>query len=216
MPDLAAPVASEALLVSILTTAVLAAFLHAALPTHWLPFVLVGRGQGWTTARTLRATALAGLIHVGVTILAGVIVVWAGMSLNARFQGLLPILSSATLIGLGIWYLATRKGGAAPDRAKRFLDDRAALVGLVLALAVYPSEAYLPVFLSGAAFGWSLFFLLSAILLVATLAGMALFVSLAFAGAGKLRLERWERHERTILAVVLIGLGVGSPLMHAV
>lgn len=215
MLDLAAPAASNALLVSILTTAVLAAFLHAALPTHWLPFVLVGRGQGWTTARTLRATALAGLVHVGVTILAGLVVVWAGMSLNARFQGLLPILSSTALVGLGLWYLAARKGGVAPDRTKRLVDDKAALVGLVLALAVYPSEAYLPLFLSGAAFGWSLFFVLSGILLVATLAGMALFVSLGVAGAGRLRLERWERHERTILAVVLIGLGLASPLLHA-
>ena len=36
------------------------AFLHAAIPTHWLPFVMVGRARGWSPARTLAAVALAG------------------------------------------------------------------------------------------------------------------------------------------------------------
>ena len=39
-PDLAEPV-----LLSLLGGGFVAAFLHAALPTHWLPFVLVGRAQ---------------------------------------------------------------------------------------------------------------------------------------------------------------------------
>ena len=37
-----------------------AAFLHAALPTHWLPFVLVGRAQRWSLARNMAAVTAAG------------------------------------------------------------------------------------------------------------------------------------------------------------
>ena len=51
---------SNALLYPLLATAFAAAFIHAVLPTHWLPFVLVGRGQGWSSARTLGAAALSG------------------------------------------------------------------------------------------------------------------------------------------------------------
>ena len=29
------------------------AFLHAAIPTHWLPFALTARGQGWSLGKTL-------------------------------------------------------------------------------------------------------------------------------------------------------------------
>ena len=43
------------------------AFIHAAIPTHWLPFVLASRAQGWTHSRTLGVTALAGTGHVLVT-----------------------------------------------------------------------------------------------------------------------------------------------------
>jgi hypothetical protein len=56
---------------SIAATGFAVAFLHAALPTHWLPFVLVGRAQKWSTGRTLGVTLLAGLGHVGLTILLG-------------------------------------------------------------------------------------------------------------------------------------------------
>jgi hypothetical protein len=56
---------------SIAVTGFAVAFLHAALPTHWLPFVLVGRAQKWSAGRTLGVTLLAGLGHVGLTIAAG-------------------------------------------------------------------------------------------------------------------------------------------------
>lgn len=45
---------------SIASTGFAVAFLHAAIPTHWLPFVLATRGQRWSTAKTLSVTVLAG------------------------------------------------------------------------------------------------------------------------------------------------------------
>ena len=49
----------QPVLLSLLGGGFAAAFLHAALPTHWLPFVLVGRAQSWRTSRTLGAVVLA-------------------------------------------------------------------------------------------------------------------------------------------------------------
>lgn len=200
---------NDALLVSLLATAFAAAFLHAVLPTHWLPFVLVGRGQGWSHGRTLWAAALSGTAHVLVTIVAGVLVVVAGVELDKRFEGLLPAISSLILIAIGVYFLATQRKAVPPvDGAprRRFASDRAALLSLVAVLAFYPSEAFLPVYLSAAPLGWGAFALLSLILAVATLAGMMLFTSLALAGATRLRLERWERYERLVLALVLFAL----------
>ena len=202
----------DALLVSLLTTAFAAAFLHAVLPTHWLPFVLVGRGQGWSNRQTLGAAALSGLAHVAVTVVAGLLVVMVGVEIDKRFNGALSAISAAILALLGLYFLLTRKKGAravhdqtgAPPR--RYASDGAALLSLVAVLAFYPSEAFLPLYLSGAQHGWTAFVVLSLILLVATLAGMMLFTSLALAGASRLKLERWERYERVVLAVVLFAL----------
>ena len=198
----------------LLVTAFLAAFLHAVLPTHWLPFVLVGRGQGWSTRRTLGAAALSGSVHVIVTIVVGLLVVLAGVELDRRYGGLLPVVSAVILAGLGLYFLATwrkpvkrvhdQTEPGAPVR--KFATDRAALASLVAVLAFYPSESFLPVYLSAAPLGWTAFAVLSLILAGATLTGMMLFTSLALAGASRLNLERWERYERFVLSFVLFAL----------
>lgn len=203
-------VSGDALVASVLAAGFLAALMHAALPTHWLPFVLVGRGQGWSLNRTLRATLLAGGAHVGLTVLVGLALVGVGMSLDERFDGVLRWASGGALLALGLWYLLSPpppKGNEAAPSG-RFASDRAALVSLVTALAIYPSEAFLPVYLSAAPFGWGMFAALSLMLLVVTLVGMSAFVALASAGANRLRMERFERYERLILAATLCGLGL--------
>ena len=198
----------------LLATAFAAAFLHAVLPTHWLPFVLVGRGQGWSTRRTLGAAALSGSVHVVVTIVIGLLVVLAGVELDRRYGGLLPAVSAVILSGLGVYFLVTwrKRVKQVHDQtepgapARHFATDRAALASLVAVLAFYPSEAFLPVYLSAAPLGWVAFAVLSLILAGATLLGMMLFTSLALLGADRLKFERWERYERFVLSFVLFAL----------
>ena len=50
---------SSAFLLTLTATGFSVAALHAALPTHWLPFVVIGRARGWSRRRTLGAVALA-------------------------------------------------------------------------------------------------------------------------------------------------------------
>ena len=60
------------------------AFFHAAIPTHWLPFVLTARARGWSRAKTLAVTALAGAGHVLVTTLIGLVIAWFGFQLDEK------------------------------------------------------------------------------------------------------------------------------------
>jgi hypothetical protein len=95
-PDLQQPV-----LISLLGGGFVAAFLHAALPTHWLPFVLVGRAQRWSLMRVMTVAVTAGLAHIASTALVGSLIVAAGLALNAWIGGLLPHLSAAQLFIFG-------------------------------------------------------------------------------------------------------------------
>ena len=90
---------------SIAATGFTVAFLHAAIPTHWLPFVLTGRAQRWSRAKTLWVTALAGSGHVLFTTILGVVVVWAGIALNEKTGRLFPILAGSALILFGLFYV---------------------------------------------------------------------------------------------------------------
>lgn len=102
---------SESVLLSIIITGFTVAFAHAALPTHWLPFVLAGRGQGWSKSKTLWVTALASLGHVLFTTLLGVLVVFLGIKVEGWLGGAFPLIVGGLLIAFGIFYLVRQKSG---------------------------------------------------------------------------------------------------------
>lgn len=209
-PDLEQPV-----LISILATGLATAFLHAAIPTHWLPFVLVGRAQGWSLARTLGAVLAAGLAHIATTAVAGALLVAAGLALNQWLSGVLPWISAGLLFAFGLFYLARAAvrrpvlaGGPPLDAPEPVVSHLAALLGLMVMMAASPGEVLLPVYLTSAGEGATVFLALTLIFALGTVAGMALFTTLARAGASLLKLERWARYEGAILGAGLILLGL--------
>ena len=209
-PDLAEPV-----LLSLLGGGFVAAFLHAALPTHWLPFVLVGRAQRWRLTRVMTVAVTAGLAHILSTAVVGSLIVAAGLALNRWVEGLLPHLSAALLFLFGAFYLARASlkrpvtaGGPAAELTEPAVSDKAAFWGLVLMMAVTPGEVLLPIYLSSATEGLGVLAALTAVFAMGTVLGMVVFTALAGAGASILRLERWARYEGAVLGLALIGLGL--------
>ena len=93
-------------------TGFIVAFLHAAIPTHWLPFVVAARAQRWNSPKTLVVTGVAGSGHVLFTTALGVLVAWGGIALNARWSRAFPIIAGAALVLVGLLYLVRQlKGG---------------------------------------------------------------------------------------------------------
>lgn len=189
------------------------AFLHAALPTHWLPFVLVGRGQGWSGGKTLGVAALAGVGHALVTALLGALVVIAGQTVMSHLGDLFGWIVGGVLIATGLFYIGrhTLSGGHRHARAageRRYGSDLAAITGLLALLALSPCNEFLPVYLMGSPHGWVGFITLSLVLMIATCAGMLLFTGLSLAGANRLKLETLERYEGAILGGALCLLGL--------
>lgn len=209
-PDLQQPV-----LISLLGGGFVAAFLHAAMPTHWLPFVLVGRAQRWSLMRVMTVAVTAGLAHIASTALVGSLIVAAGLALNAWIGGLLPHLSAALLFIFGAFYLARASlqkpitaTGPEAEVPEPAVSDRAAFWGLVLMMAVTPGEVLLPIYLSSATEGVAALGLLTLSFAAGTVLGMTLLSALASAGYSILRLERWTRYEGAILGISLIVIGL--------
>ncbi len=91
---------------------------------------------------------------------------------------------------------------------RRNTSDRAVIAGLLAMLALSPCEAFLPVYLSGVAYGWGGFALLSAVLLVGCVAGMIAFTALGLVGLQRLKLEALEQHEDRIVGTLLLLLAI--------
>ena len=75
------------------------AVIHALIPDHWLPFVLMSRTERWSERRAAALTGLAGFLHVVVTLLAGALTILVG---SATVEGLAQRTgrSLGSLIGL--------------------------------------------------------------------------------------------------------------------
>jgi ABC-type nickel/cobalt efflux system permease component RcnA len=246
------------LLLSILSAGFAVAFFHAAIPTHWLPFVIAARAQGWTRARTLGIAALAGSGHIAITTLLGLALVWFGMTLDRMTGNVFPWIAGGVLIAIGLFYLLRQargqhihffpeahghhhhddhchddehgssnyqideKGDALPAavaadtaaRAQPRVSDRAAILSLIVLLTLSPCESFLPFYLSAVRYGWFGFVVSSAVLAVATLAGMLVFISLTLAGLERVDLKSLERYEGAILGVILCALGVALILVE--
>jgi hypothetical protein len=205
----------QPILLSLLGAGFVTAFLHAALPTHWLPFVLVGRGQRWSLLQVLGVVAAAGLAHIVTTAVVGGLIVAAGLALDQWISGLLPWLSAALLFAFGAFYLgravlrpAVMAGGPTLNLSEPTVSHGTAVWGLVVMMALSPGEVLLPFYLSQATEGPVVLAALTLVFAVGTVLGMALFTVLARAGWSALRLERWARYEGVILGLALILIGL--------
>lgn len=206
---------NSTLFASIAATGFAVAFLHTAMPTHWLPFVLVARGQNWSARKTLGVTALAAIGHVLVTIALGLAVTAAGLAIGPRLGGVFPYVVGGGVVALGLFYIARHFTRPAPKGVEvdGYRSDKAAIIGLVTLLAIAPSE-FLGVYTSNIIHGWAGFALLSVVLGVGTGLGMMLFTGLSLAGANRLKLALLDRYESAFVGVALIVLGVAVMVFH--
>jgi nickel/cobalt exporter len=227
-------------LTTVAATGFTVAFFHAAIPTHWLPFVLVGRARRWARGKTIAITLLAGLGHVAVTSLLGLVIAWCGFQLDEKIGRAFPWVAGGLLAAFGIFYLWRQVTGRgvmhhhppgshhhADEHCGEEIDhthwdeelkdsplvskkngDWAAVSGLFVMLTLSPCEGFLPIYLSGVQFGWTGFFVLSAILAVAALVGMTLFTWLALLGFERMRIRNFERIEAGLLGSLFLALGV--------
>jgi hypothetical protein len=205
----------QPVILSLLGAGFVTALLHAALPTHWLPFVLVGRAQRWTTARVLGAVTVAGLAHIVTTAAVGGLIVAAGLAMDPWLAGQLPNLAAVLLFAFGAFYLSRAlirrpapAGGPPMELAEPGVSHAAAFWGLVAMMAVSPGEVLLPIYLSQASQGLGVLAALTLAFAAGTVAGMAGFTLLARAGWSILRLERWARYEGAVLGFALIAIGL--------
>ena len=98
------PLMNSAVLTTIAATGFTVAFFHAAIPTHWLPFVLVSRARGLKRGKTLAVSALAGLGHVALTSLLGLVIAWFGFQLDEHAEDLFPKIAGGVLLLIGLFY----------------------------------------------------------------------------------------------------------------
>lgn len=225
----------QTVLITVAVTGFGVAFFHAAIPTHWLPFVLTSRVQGWSRGKTIAVTALAGTGHVAVTAALGVAITAFGAAISDATNEWFPRIAGGALLLFGLYYLFRQivgkghvhfhyphehlhengdqhehEGGHEAEHRYRAqpTSDRAAILSLLAFLTFSPCEGFVPFYVSGIRYGWAGFAVLTAVLSIATVAGMVLFTSLTLAGLGKVKLGILEKYESALMGTLLCVIGI--------
>jgi ABC-type nickel/cobalt efflux system permease component RcnA len=87
-------------------------------PDHYLPFIVLGRAEGWPLRKALLWTVICGVAHVLSSVILGLVGVALGIAVSRleSFEGIRGTLASYALIGFGLLYFAwglwrARRGG---------------------------------------------------------------------------------------------------------
>lgn len=88
---------------------------HSILPDHWVPLAVIARANRWTLPRTAKISFLAGLGHVAVSLILGILLAAVGLALRqtviaeeGRIVGGVLVLTGLGFLG---WAIATRGKG---------------------------------------------------------------------------------------------------------
>lgn len=197
-------------MIALITGSLLLSVLHALIPNHWLPVLAISRKENWTLRQTTSVTLLAGFAHALSTVLIGVVIGLAGVTLTGSFSSFAGYIAPSILILLGLFYVYQH------HRHKHFhlhahpevLSKRKAVITLVIAMFFSPCfeiEAY---FLIAGTYGWPMILLLSVLYTVVTVSGMVIWVGLTYKGLVKLNWHTLEHNAGIITGVTLILTGL--------
>jgi hypothetical protein len=209
------PGVSFALDRQLLLGALTLSLLHATVPSHWLPLVLVARSERWPRAKALGGTALAGFAHTLSTILIGVLVGLFGKRLAAEHGELLRLGAPVLLALLGLVYLGLQvrerghehahEHGVSPE-ALRGRSGWGLLAALTGAMFLSPCLEIEPYFFFAGAQGWPGIATVSLLYLVVSVAGMVALVALGLAGLSRLELRWLDHYEMGVVGLAFLAL----------
>lgn len=127
---------------AVLASTVATAAVHALIPDHWLPLVLLARAQRWSPRRALGIAAFSGGLHSVVSVSLGAVALWVGREAAVEVGERLQRISSTLLVAFGLIYAAwaLARGGHSLHVHPRLADPHAepdrALTGLGLGFVV--------------------------------------------------------------------------------
>lgn len=202
-------------MIQIIIGSVLLSLVHASIPNHWIPLVVIGKAGNWSRSETLWVTAITGCAHVISTILVGIIIGFIGYKFSSAYEFVPKVVAPLILIIMGLISIAIDlkkhhhheflKTNSIYNKSKFSI-----VTSLSIAMFFSPCieiEAY---YFTAGTFGWLGIAVVSIIYFIVTVSGMLLLVDLGRKGVEKIKWQFLEHHEKKIIGIVLIVLGIFS------
>ncbi len=190
--------------------------IHAIMPDHWIPIVMIGKTERWSRKEIFWITALIAIPHIISTILIGIIIGIIGYTLSSAHEFVMRIVAPLILVSLGLVYVFLDFKGHDQHSHGSFIKTSkfsnkskfAIILPLATALFFSPCVAIGSYFFVAGTRGLSGIAMVSAIYLVVTILGMILMVYLGLKGIGNIKWSFLEQHEKGVTGMVLVALGI--------
>jgi len=197
------------------------AFLHAVIPDHWLPFVLVGKAQGWSKGKTLSYSALSATLHVVVSIALGtlgyIIGIASASSIGENIESVIGI--SLLLFGIfySVWGLKSQGGALhighshGPHSHEDNLKGKKGNItgwGLALVMGLNPCIVALPVISATVSKGLIVMLLASAAFALTTILLLVGLTSLGLLTSYKFKFKFLEKYGEVLSGIILSLTGI--------
>lgn len=206
-------------MIQLITGSFLLSLVHAAIPNHWLPLVLIGRSEGWNKQETLLIAGIAGFAHTLSTIGLGVIIGFIGVQLAKEYTLFTTVVAPLVLIFMGLVYfgldLAHSHHHHLPNAKRLAKKSKSAIVvSITIAMFFSPCLEIETFYLTAGRYGWLGIATISGIYLVITISGIVGLVALGGQGLQRMNFHLLEQHEKKITGFMLILLGIFSYFIH--
>lgn len=190
------------------------AFLHALAPDHWMPFAVIAKSQKWSRLKLLAVTFLAGIGHVGSTILIGIIGILLGFSLSklSAAESHRGEIALWLLIGFGIAYTIWGLKKARDYKHEHMDSERlkSKTVTLWTFFAIFilgPCEPLIPLIFLATDYGWKAIFLITLVFSVVTILMMQVQSLLAYFGIQLIKHDIAERYSHALAGMIIVLTG---------
>jgi len=198
-------------------TAVAVGIFHTVLGVdHYLPFIVMGRAQGWPLRKSMTLTFICGLAHVSSAVLLGL----GGIGLGVTIQRLQVIhniqgnIAAWFLIAFGLTYAAWSFAGARRNQGqvpkKAIMTTWTLLVIFVLG----PCEPLVPLMIVPALqHGIRTAMWVAAVFSATTISCMLVLVVVGWYGLNRISLRQFEVHAHTFAGLTLAAAGAAMQLL---
>jgi sulfite exporter TauE/SafE len=221
----------------LLLTALSIGFFHTLMgPDHYLPFIMIGRAQNWSTLKTFLVTVACGAGHVLSSIVIGFIGIAAGIAISniEGLEGMRGNVAAYLLFGFGLAYLAwgikkavkgeththshVHADGSVHEHVHSHHNEHGhvhkktntSMWWLFIIFVLGPCEPLIPILMYPAAkasVGGTI--LVALVFAITTIATMTFIVMLAHTGLKQVRFSFFEKYAHALGGAIIAASGAG-------
>lgn len=198
----------------LIASALTIGLVHALAPDHYIPIAAMGRAGRWSIPKLVLITLLAGVGHIGSSVVIGAVGFALGLAVSRleAIEGSRGQVAGLLLIGFGLAYAVWGLKRARQHHHEHRPSRADVTVWLLIAIFVLgPCEPLIPLMFAAGVQGWAAVWTVVLVFGVATIFVMLAGTMLVFAGASAARLGVFEKYSHAFAGAV-IGL-TGAAVM---